>query len=293
MAFVDGRHSTDDADLAHRPAKIRTDKTDGTIPRHLPRANEARAAFAPGSAVHAIQLDVADRQAMAQAADEAERVFGKVHVLCNNAGVGVGGPLRLATYDDWDWVMSVNLGGVINGLQTFLPRMLAHGEEGHIVNTSSAAGLVAHAGLGIYTTTKYAITGLSETLRTELLGTKIGVSILCPGRVNTKIADASGSRPARYAQTGYAETMKAMQKMSLSPVYMEAGTVGDMVLDAIREDRMYIITQREFGDGIRARHAAVEAALPPGPGNPELKAMLTGVNENPIYATGREKAGDK
>ena len=117
--------------------------------------------------VHAIKLDVTDREAMARAADEAERVFGKVHVLCNNAGVGVFGSLLEASYDDWDWALSVNLGGAINGVQTFLPRMLAHGEGGHIVTTSSMSGLLACIG-GIYITTKYALVGYMETLRLEL-----------------------------------------------------------------------------------------------------------------------------
>jgi NAD(P)-dependent dehydrogenase (short-subunit alcohol dehydrogenase family) len=109
-------------------------------------------------AVHAIKLDVTDREAMAHAADEVERVFGKVHVLCNNAGVGVFGSLLEASYDDWDWALSVNLGGAINGVQTLLPRMLAHGEGGHIVTTSSMSGLLACIG-GIYITSKYALVG--------------------------------------------------------------------------------------------------------------------------------------
>src|SRR5262245_60349878 len=104
--------------------------------------DEAMASFDGFDSVHAIELDVSDREAMSRAGNETERVFGKVHVLCNNAGIGIGGPLKLATYDDWDWVMSVNLGGVINGVQTFLPLILAHGEGGHIVNTSSMSGVL-------------------------------------------------------------------------------------------------------------------------------------------------------
>ena len=95
-----------------------------------------------GKSVHAIELDVTDREAFARAADEAERVFGNVHVVCNNAGMGILGPVTLARYDDWDWGLGVLLGGVVNGVQTFLPRLLAHGEGGHIVNTSSMAGVL-------------------------------------------------------------------------------------------------------------------------------------------------------
>ena len=113
--------------------------------------------------VLAIELDVTDRDAMARAADEAEAAFGNVHVLCNNAGVAAFGPLIDATYEDWDWVIGVNLHGVINGIQTFLPRIKGHGEGGHVVNTASIAGHVAMAGLGIYSATKYAVVGISET----------------------------------------------------------------------------------------------------------------------------------
>src|SRR5262245_24172123 len=162
-------------------------------PQHLDRVLPHFAARAAD--VHAIRLDVTDRDAMARAADEAERVFGRVHVLCNNAGVGVFGSLLEAGYDDWDWALSVNVGGVVNGVQTFLPRMLAHGEEAHIVTTASMSGLLAAIG-GIYITTKYALVGFMETLRLELAPRGIGVSVLCPGLVNTAIFEGENSRPA-------------------------------------------------------------------------------------------------
>src|SRR4051794_16021347 len=126
--------------------------------------------------VHALELDVTDRDAFVKAADEAEQVFGNVHVLVNNAGVGLLGPLKLARYDDWDWGLGVMLGGVVNGIQTFLPRILAHEEGGHIVNTASMAGLLPISGAAIYVTAKSALIGLSEGIRGELAADDIGVS---------------------------------------------------------------------------------------------------------------------
>lgn len=140
-----------------------------------------------GASVLTLQLDVTDRQAYARAADTVESTFGPVDVLCNNAGIGLLGPCQSASYDDWDWVLGVNLGGVINGVQTFLPRMLARGAGGHIVATASLAGLVAGAGASIYTTSKMAVVGLMECLRGEVAEHGIGVSVLCPHLVRTDI----------------------------------------------------------------------------------------------------------
>jgi NAD(P)-dependent dehydrogenase (short-subunit alcohol dehydrogenase family) len=245
--------------------------------------DEALAGFGDSPAIHGIQVDVTDRRAMADAADEVVRVFGKVHILCNNTGVGVAGPLKLATYDDWDWVIGVALGGTINGVRTFLPRILAHGEGGHIINTSSMAGILPHPGMGLYNTAKFAVVGLSESLREELAAENVGVSALCPGPINTMIHEAEKTRPSRFANSGLAETTKALQKMKDNPLFMAPGAVGEMALDAILKNKMYILTHPEFGDGIRARHAALEAAIPAGPGNRELRAFLSRIVDNPVY----------
>src|SRR5262245_38116180 len=117
------------------------------------------------AAVHPLKLDITDRKAYAAAADETERVFGPVELLCNTAGVSQFGPLQHATYDDWDWQMSVNVGGVINGVKTFVPRMLKHGRGGHVLITASMSAFMPMAGTGIYCTTKFAVRGLAESLR--------------------------------------------------------------------------------------------------------------------------------
>jgi NAD(P)-dependent dehydrogenase (short-subunit alcohol dehydrogenase family) len=252
--------------------------------------DEALAGFRGSPAVHGIQMDVTDRGAMADAAEEVASVFGKVHILCNNTGVGVAGPLKLATYDDWDWVMGVTVGGTINGICTFLPRILAHGEGGHIVNTSSMAGILPHPGMGLYNTAKFAVVGLSESLREELAAENIGVSVLCPGPINTKIHEAERTRPPQFGNTGLAETTKVLQKMKDHPLFMDPGTVGKMVLDAILKNKMYILTHAEFGEGIRRRHAAVEAAIPAGSGNPDLRTFLSRIVDNPIYQAAQIQA---
>jgi NAD(P)-dependent dehydrogenase (short-subunit alcohol dehydrogenase family) len=148
--------------------------------------------------VHIMQLDVADRAAVLRAADEAERVFGKLHVLCNNAGVGGGGSVDDPDFADWDWLMSINFGGVVNGVKAFVPKLKAHGEGGHIINTSSMAGItpLPNEG-GAYTTSKFAVRGLTESLRLTLAVHNIGVSLLCPGLTNTRILRMRASAPAR------------------------------------------------------------------------------------------------
>src|ERR1700733_1138559 len=149
--------------------------------------------------VHAIDLDVTDRAAMEKAAAETVQVFGKVHVLVNNAGVAVIGGLSRATYEDWDWAMSVNAGGVFNGVRCFLPRIQAQGEGGQIVSVSSLAGLLGHAPAGVYTASKFAVVGMMEALRAELADTNIGVTVFCPGIVNTNIGSSARNRPAGAA----------------------------------------------------------------------------------------------
>src|ERR1019366_4520536 len=158
-------------------ADIRQDAIDAAL-RQFPADN-------PG--VIGVQLDGADRVAYVRAADAAEKAFGKINVLVNNAGIGIVGSLLTATYADWDWGLSVNLGGVINGIQTVLPRIRHHGEGGHIVTTASMSGIFAAGLAGIYTTAKYAVVGLMESLRPELEPHSIGVSAFCPGLVNTNI----------------------------------------------------------------------------------------------------------
>lgn len=142
-----------------------------------------------------LQVDVTDREAMTAAADAVESRFGAVHVVVNNAGVAVGGRLDKMQYKDWDWVLGVNIDGVVNGLQTFIERIKKHGEGGHIVNTASMAGHLSIPGLGVYNASKWAVVGISETLQADLEPHNIGVSVLCPGVVKTNIFNSGRNRP--------------------------------------------------------------------------------------------------
>jgi NAD(P)-dependent dehydrogenase (short-subunit alcohol dehydrogenase family) len=236
-----------------------------------------------GERVHAIELDVTDREGFARAADEAERVFGNVHVLCNNAGVGVLGPAALARYADWDWGLGVLLGGAVNGIQTFLPRLLAHGESGHIVNTSSMAGVLPVPNSVIYTTAKAALIGMSEVLRSELAAEGIGVSAFCPGPVQTNIGEVGKTRPARYADSGYADFERQLAERETSPLWMDPLECGERVLAGIRNDDLYIFTHREFRDGADERFKAMLASFPDEPVNEERADAIGFLLSNPVF----------
>jgi NAD(P)-dependent dehydrogenase (short-subunit alcohol dehydrogenase family) len=234
--------------------------------------------------VHFTRLDVTDRAAMKAAADETERIFGKVHVLCNNAGVGILGGSKTATFDDWDWGLGVNLGGVVNGIQTFVPRIRAHGEGGHIVNTSSMAGVLPGAGATIYVTAKSAVLGLSECLKAELAADKVGVTVLCPGPITTNIHEVAKLRPAKFRDTGLGEIEKGLASRVPSPVWMDPIEVGEMVLDAIRRDLLFIFTHNEFKEGVRQRFEATLAAFPRGPVDEEKAKRFGFPVANRLYA---------
>ncbi len=213
--------------------------------------------------VHPIRLDITDRAAYARAADEAEEVFGPVQLLCNTAGVSQFGSVEEATYDDWDWQIDVNLKGMINGVQTFLPRMIKHGDGGHIVNTASMSAFVALPRTAIYCTTKYAVRGYSESLRVELGKFDIGVSILCPGAVNTNIHESVLSRPDRYGRTGYYgadpqvfKQLKAVISGGFDPV-----DLGRVVLGAVKRNDFWILPYPEFIPTVEKSAAEIVAAM--------------------------------
>jgi NAD(P)-dependent dehydrogenase (short-subunit alcohol dehydrogenase family) len=228
--------------------------------------------------IHPIILDVTDRDAMNRAADEVERLFGPIHILCNNAGVNIICPLDQAGFEDCDWLLDVNLGGVINGLITFIPRLKAHGEGGHIVNTSSIAGIVAGPGTGIYSATKFAIRGLSESLRYDLAPYNIGVSVLCPGTVATNLHQSEENRPVRYE--GIADTA-ARERRSLTgrlfnqvlPTGMSPEEVGEKVLRGIRKNDFYILPHPEFREEFQESFDEIIAALPDEPLDPQREVF--------------------
>lgn len=234
--------------------------------------------------VATVELDVTDRKSMRAAADAAEKAFGKVHVLVNNAGIGIGGPIREAKYDDWDWGLDVNLGGVINGIVEFLPRLLAQGEGGHIINTSSMAAVVPMRVASIYITAKSAILGLSEEMRGELEKDNIGVSAFCPGPVQTNIKNSGDLRPAKYKKnTGYAEVEKQLKERPNSPLWMTIDEVGERVLEGLKRNDLFILTHREFKEGFAERCKKMLDSFPDEEINRERYEDIKWLTENPIY----------
>ena len=203
-----------------------------------------------------IKVDVTDRLALEAAADETEAAFGKIHVVCNNAGVAASGNIKDHSYQDWDWLMGVNVGGVINGIQVFTHRILSHGEGGHIVNTASMAGLLPIATLSVYNTSKFAILGVSEAIAQDLAEFNVGVSVLCPGFVNTNIYTSERNRPAAFG--GEEASSFDLPEVSSQEVgfdsMIEASMVGDMVLHAIQTNEMYIFSHPEFQEAVTERH---------------------------------------
>jgi NAD(P)-dependent dehydrogenase (short-subunit alcohol dehydrogenase family) len=202
--------------------------------------------------VHAIELNVTDRTRMERAAEETVQRFGKIHVLVNNAGLGSLVPLASAKYAEWDEAWNINVNGIFNGVHAFLPKIQAQGEGGQIVTTASTAGLVAGP-VGIYSTTKFAVVGMMEALRQELLDTNIGVSVFCPGAVNTNpvVVSADGSKGVST------ESAPGLGVNGMDP--LEAG---EWVLRGIRANNMFILSHPEFEQGIKDRNEALLASIP-------------------------------
>ncbi|MEP9382037.1 SDR family NAD(P)-dependent oxidoreductase [Nocardioides cheoyonin] len=236
-----------------------------------------------GLDVHTRKVDVTDLDAMTALADDVASAFGKVHVLVNNAGIGLTGPTALATPDDWRWVVDVNIHGVGNGIMAFLPKLRAHGEGGHIVNTSSMGGLMPVVA-GLYSMTKAAVIALSEALHIELAPEGIGVSAYCPGPVHSNIAAGVANRPAAYGESGYTPPPAEFLEMARKQPYMSAEEAGERVLAGVRRGDLFILTHPEFLPGLRDRHATIEAAFPDEPVNDTRAAAIPFLLSSPVYA---------
>jgi NAD(P)-dependent dehydrogenase (short-subunit alcohol dehydrogenase family) len=226
--------------------------------------DKAMSYFRGNPNIHAVDLDVTNREAFARAADEAERVFGKVHIVCNNAGVNLFVPIEECTYNDLDWIMGVNFGGVLNGVMTFTPRIRKHGEGGHIVNTASMAAYLPSPLAGIYTASKFAVRGLSESLRLSLYQYNIGVSVFCPGLINSGIYESEKMRPQSLpSPENTAKNQSFMEKLVEVHQYgMTPIEIGQKVLAGIRRNDMYIFSHPEFREELQEIFDETLAALP-------------------------------
>ncbi|MDB5717808.1 MAG: short-chain dehydrogenase/reductase [Sphingomonas bacterium] len=231
-----------------------------------------------------VRLDVADRAEFAAAADLVERHFGKVHILVNNAGVSVFGPTDEATYSDYDWIMGVNFGGVVNGQVSFIPKIKAHGEGGHIVNVASMAAYLSGPQAGIYTASKFAVRGLTESLRYNLAPFGIGVSLMCPGLTRTNAWDSAMRRPDAFANSGLGDVdPDVLRQFSTAfDLGMDPDEVGEKTVAGIRANKALILTHPEFAEDFREIYEASLAALPdeqPTEGRLHIEALRRAANK--------------
>jgi NAD(P)-dependent dehydrogenase (short-subunit alcohol dehydrogenase family) len=216
--------------------------------------------------VRGIICDVADPESVERAAQATFAAFGKVHVVCNNAGVAAGSGIDHISLDNWRWVVDVNLMGVVYGIRSFLPHMRAHGEGGHIVNTASMAGIINGLGFSPYAATKFAVVAISEGLAMQLQPFGIGVSVLCPYFVRTRIGESGRNRLERYGQArtldpNSPEAMLVTEIARQIEAGLDPAEVAVRVLDAIREEEFYIFTHPNMREGTDVRFAAIQAAM--------------------------------
>ncbi|MBI3784783.1 MAG: SDR family NAD(P)-dependent oxidoreductase [Deltaproteobacteria bacterium] len=226
-----------------------------------------------GAQTLAVRTDVSKAAEVEHLAQVALEAFGGIHIVCNNAGVAVSGPSWMHTTADWEWLLGVNLWGVIHGLRVFTPIMISQGVEGHIVNTASVAGMVAAPGMAAYNVSKFGVVALSETLHQELaaFGSLVRVSVLCPGFVSTNILDSARNRPAEFGDTAAklpgADEMEQLARQ-LVAAGMPPNQVADIVLEAIRTERFYIFPHPEWKERIQARMEGILAER-----NPEMGSI--------------------
>ena len=210
------------------------------------------------------KLDVTDRQRFAEVADEVEARFGEVHVLVNNAGVSVFGPTDEASYDDYDWIMGVNFGGVVNGLVSFLPKLKAAKGRRHVTNVASMAAFLPGPQAGIYTASKFAVRGLTESLRYNLAPHGIGCSLVCPALTKTNAWTSAMKRPDTFGNSGFTpvEQAELEQFGTAFEEGMDPYEVGTKILAGMTEQRGLILTHPEHGPDFEEIHAEIMAALP-------------------------------
>jgi NAD(P)-dependent dehydrogenase (short-subunit alcohol dehydrogenase family) len=226
----------------------------------------ALATHALGPNVRGVACDVADPASIERAARSTYQAFGNVHIVCNNAGVAAGGGIDTISLDNWRWVLDVNLMGVLHGIRAFLPHIRGHGEGGHIVNTASMAGFNSGLGFSPYVASKFAVVGMSEGLSMQLKPYGIGVSVLCPGFVRTRISESGRNRQPRYGETPLLDASSpAAALVDEIKRRVEAGLdpaeVAVRVLSAIRENELYVFTHPDMRHELEERFATILSAM--------------------------------
>src|SRR5580658_1134213 len=222
-----------------------------------------------------VVADVASRASLHAAAQATLAAFGKIHVVCNNAGVGAGGPMAAVTPSDWDWVIDVNLKGVVYGVETFAPLLQAHGEGGHFVNTASLAGMISPPGMEPYCATKFAVVAMSEGWKEQLAPLNIGVSVLCPGFVKTRINESRRNR-----QPSYGPDERAPPPPDAPPSRVLGGIpvepVGRRVVEAVKANELYVFTHPGSKAAVAARFERILAAFDVAEASPALADVPRG-----------------
>ena len=229
--------------------------------------SQAHGEFATANVdVRRYRCDVSDMAEVEEVAGRVRDDFGAVHIVCNNAGVGAGGPIDEATREDWEWVLGVNLHGVVNGMRTFVPiikESIKGGGDGHVVNTASVMGLWTNPGGSVYSASKYAVVAISETTREELAPFNIGVSALCPYIVDTRILQSGRNRPAKYGapqrRGGTDAEQRGREIAALFARGISIDGIGEMVLNGIRRNKSYIFTHASSQHRIRQRFERILA----------------------------------
>jgi NAD(P)-dependent dehydrogenase (short-subunit alcohol dehydrogenase family) len=224
--------------------------------------------FAPD--VRGVSCDVANPADVERAAKASYEAFGNVHVVCNNAGVGGRGGIDNISLDNWRWVLDVNVMGVLHGIRAFLPHIRAHGQGGHIVNTASMAGIASPLWFAPYAASKFAVVGMSEGLAMQLNPLGIGVTVLCPGFVRTRIMESERNRPERYGPKQSVDPASpagavAAQMAELVNAGLDPAEVARCVLAAIRADELYVFTHPQMRPAVEKRLAAILAAMDKAP----------------------------
>jgi NAD(P)-dependent dehydrogenase (short-subunit alcohol dehydrogenase family) len=249
----------------------------------------AAATLSGGASVLTRVLDVTDRQAWQSCVDDICQTQGGIDLLCSNAGVNFMALTYEATSQDWDFVLGVNVGGAVNAVRTVVPRMLEAGRGGHVVVTASVNGLFTGRGAGVYATSKYALVGLAESLRAELVSAGIGVSVLCPGPVKSELFESTGAvRPLRLGPSAALPVVPQGTRREDTPIYRTAPSgeeIGRRVLAGVRRNDLYILTHPEIRPVLEARAGALLAALPDEEVDPARIAASAVLLDSSLYTT--------
>ncbi len=222
--------------------------------------NAVRELRSSGAVAEGVVCDVSKLKSVQNLADTAFSKMGAVHIVFNNAGVAVGGPIAEMKHSDWEWTINVDLWGPIHGVEAFLPRMIEQRQGGHLLFTASFAGLVPNEGLGPYCVAKYGVVALAEVLNRELRAHRIGVSVLCPMRVATNIGNSERNRPAELGGPDASPRVQEQgeDNRNMAGRVIEVGTVADMVVEAVLAERLYILPHEESRKSIRRRFERID-----------------------------------